>query len=104
MVEGFRLLPHLVKPLLSVSSRAVWLLPRPDFRQAVIDSRGGSAWGFLGKTTDRERALLNLLERDRMFTDILREETARLELHTIDVDTTTTEDELARRVTDMFGL
>src|SRR5919106_2604068 len=26
IVEGFRLLPHLVKPLLSVSSRAVWLL------------------------------------------------------------------------------
>lgn len=103
IVEGFRLLPHLVKPLVSKSSRAVWLLPTPDFRQAVVESRGGSAWGFLARTSDPERALHNLLERDRMFTDILREETARLGLPAIEVDTTTTEDDLARRVTDVFG-
>jgi 2-phosphoglycerate kinase len=80
IVEGFRLLPRLVKPLLSVPAHAVWLLPTPDFRQAVVESRGGSASGFLAKTSDPEKALRNLLERDRMFTDILREETARLEL------------------------
>jgi len=104
IVEGFRLLPRLVKPLLSQPAHALWLLPTADFRQAVIESRGGSAWGFLAKTTDPERALRNLLERDRMFTDILREETARLGLPTIEVDTTSTEDDLARRVTDIFGL
>jgi 2-phosphoglycerate kinase len=104
IVEGFRLLPHLVKPLLSVPAHAVWLLPTPDFRQAVVESRGGSAWGFLARTTNPERALRNLLERDRMFTDVLREETARLGLPAIEVDTTTTEDDLARRVADVFGL
>jgi hypothetical protein len=104
IVEGFRILPHLVEPLLSVPNRAVWLLPTPNFRQAVLENRGGSAWGFLAKTTDPERALRNLLERDRMFTDILREETARLGLPTIEMDTTTTEDVLAKRVTDVFGL
>ena len=103
IVEGFRLLPHLVKPLVSISTHAVWLLPTPDFRQAVIESRGGSSWEFLARTTDPERALRNLLERDRMFTDILREETARLGLPVIEVSTTTTEDELTRRVTNMFG-
>lgn len=104
IVEGFRLLPRLVQPLLSVSTRAVWLLPTPAFREAVVKSRGGSAWGFLARTTDPERALRNLLERDRMFTEILREETARLELPAIEVDTTMTEDELVRRVTEAFGL
>ena len=104
IVEGFRLLPHLVQPFISVSSRAVWLLPRPDFRQAVIESRGGSTWGFLTRTTNPEKALRNLLERDRMFTDILREETARLGLSVIEVDTTTTEDDMVRQVTDMFRL
>lgn len=99
IVEGFRLLPHLVKPL---SSRAVWLLPTPDFRQAVFESRGGSAWGFLARTSDPERAMRNLLERDRMFTDILRAETSRLGLPAIEVDTNTTEDELTERVTNMF--
>jgi hypothetical protein len=103
IVEGFRLLPNLIKPLVSVPGRAVWLLPTPGFRQAVLESRGGSAWGFLARTTDPERALHNLLERDRMFTDILRDETARLGLHAIEVDSTTTEDDLTRRVTDVFG-
>lgn len=104
IVEGFRLLPRLVKPLLSVPAHAVWLLPSPDFRLAVIESRGGSAWQFLARTSDPERALHNLLERDRMFTEILREDTTRLELPVIDVDTTTTEDDLARRVTEVFQL
>jgi 2-phosphoglycerate kinase len=104
IVEGFRLLPQLVKPLLSEPSHGVWLLPTPEFRQAAIESRGGSAWGFLGKTSDPERALRNLLERDRLFTDVLREETARLGLPAVDVDTTMTEDDLVKRVTDVFAL
>jgi 2-phosphoglycerate kinase len=103
IVEGFRLLPRLVKPLLSVPAHAVWLLPSPAFRQAVVESRGGSAWGFLATTTDPERALRNLLKRDRMFTDVLREETARLEVPAIEVDATITEDDLARRVMEVFG-
>jgi len=104
IVEGFRLLPQLVSPLLCESSQAVWLLPAPDFRQAVVNSRGGQAWGFLARTTDPERALRNLLERDRMFTDILREQTARLGLRAIEIDTTTTEDDLVKRVTDLFAI
>ena len=104
IVEGFRLLPHLVKPLVSKSTHAVWLLPTPGFRQAVVESRGGSAWAFLARTTDPDRALLNLLERDRLFTNILREETARLELPTIEVDPTLTQGDLANRVTEAFGL
>jgi 2-phosphoglycerate kinase len=104
IVEGFRLLPQLVKPLLSESNRAVWLLPTSEFREAVIESRGGAAWGFLARTSDPTRALRNLLERDRRFTDVLREETARLGLPTIEVDITMTEDELVTRVTDVFEL
>jgi len=102
VVEGFRLLPHLVKPLLSVSRRAVWLVPTPEFREAVFESRGGSTWGFLAKTTEPDRALHNLLERDRMFTDVLREETARLGLSAIEVDTTMTEEDLHERVMAVF--
>jgi hypothetical protein len=102
IVEGFRLLPRLVKPLLSVPAHAVWLLPTRTFRQRVLERRGGSAWGFLAKTSDPERALRNLLERDRMFTDVLREETARLKLPAIDVDTTLSEDDVLKRVTEAF--
>ncbi|MFL6145112.1 MAG: hypothetical protein ACJ72N_25010 [Labedaea sp.] len=103
IVEGFRLLPHLVKPLLAMPSHAVWLLPTPDFRRAAIDNRG-STWDIANKTSDPEKALRNLLERDRMFTERLYEETKSLELGVIEVDTTMTEDDLADRVTDTLGL
>lgn len=104
IVDGFRLLPHLVDPLLAERSHAVWLIPTPEFRHAVMESRGGARWGFVGKTSDPERALRNLLERDAMFTDRLYEEARRLGLSTIEVDPTMTEDDLAGRVAKTFGL
>jgi 2-phosphoglycerate kinase len=103
IVEGFRLLPRLVRPLLAVPSHAVWLLPTPDFRRAAFDSRGFT-WEIARKTSDPERALRNLLERDRLFTERLYEEAQRLELRLIEVDTTMTEDDLAGRVTEAFAL
>jgi 2-phosphoglycerate kinase len=104
IVEGLRLLPHLVKPLLAGRSQAVWLLPTPEFRQAVFDSRGGPQWRFIAKTSDPQRALRNLLERDAMFTQRLSEETQRLGLNMIEVDPKVTVDELAGRVAEAFGL
>lgn len=61
-------------------------------------------WDISRRTSDPERALRNLLERDRMFTERLYDETERLELRVIEVDTTMTEDELTDRVTEAFGL
>jgi 2-phosphoglycerate kinase len=103
IVEGFRLLPWLVIPLLADLDHAVWLLPTPEFRRAAFDSRG-TLWEIARKTSDPERALANLLERDRMFTERLRHEASRLDLRVIEVDPTMTEDELAGQVTEVFGL
>jgi len=102
IVEGFRLLPHLVKPL-AVPGRAVWLLPTPEFRLAAFTDRG-ELWKIAGMTSDPDRALHNLLERDRMFTERLAAQAKSLDLCVIKVDTTTTEDDLARRVTAALGL
>ena len=104
VVEGFRLLPRLVKPLLHSDRNAVWLLPAPEFRQAVLENRGRSTSGFLAKTSDPERALRNLLERDRMFTDLLRAEAAHLGVSAIEVDAMVTEEQLTNRVSEIFGL
>ena len=104
IVEGFRLLPRLLQPLLSMPSHAVWLLPTPAFRQAVVERRGGATSGFFAKTTDPERALRNVLERDRMFTELLREETTRLGMSAVEIDGKMTEDDLAKQVTNAFGL
>lgn len=99
VVEGFRLLPHLVKPLLAEPRYAVWLLPSPEFRVAAFDRRG---WHIPGRTSDPERARDNLLERDRMFTDRLAAETKRLGLPVIEVGLG--EADLAARVARSFGL
>jgi len=103
VAEGFRLLPALVQPLLAVPSRAVWLLPTSAFRRAAFASRG-SLWEIAGRTSDPDRALRNLLERDRLFTGCLREETKRLGLRAIDVDATASEDHLVTRVADALGI
>ena len=104
IVDGFRLLPHLVKPLLADRSHAVWLIPTPEFRRAVLESRGGSKSGFIAKTGDPERALRNLLARDEMFTERLNDEAQRLGLNTIEVNSSMTEDDLTARVVRAYGL
>ena len=103
IAEGFRLLPRLVQPLLAVPGHAAWLCPTPGFRRAALASRG-SLHTIAGKTSDPEKALRNLLERDRMFTERLAEEAAGLGLRVIEVDATMSEDDLARQVTQAFGL
>jgi 2-phosphoglycerate kinase len=102
IAEGFRLLPRLVKPL-AEPAHAVWFLPTPEFRLAAFASRG-SLRKIADKTSNPDRALANLLDRDRMFTDLLREETKRLELPAIEIGTTMTEDDLTEQVTEIFGL
>jgi 2-phosphoglycerate kinase len=103
IVEGFRLLPDLVTPHLTAADHAVWLLPTPEFRRAALVSRG-SLLRIAGQTSDPDRALRNLLERDRLFTERLREQTRRFGLRAISVDTTMTRDELAGLVAEALGL
>ncbi|MFI7018429.1 hypothetical protein [Streptomyces sp. NPDC050164] len=104
VVEGFRLLPHLVQPLLTEPGHAVWLLPTPEFRQAAVTNRATPEGEFTGRTSDPERANRNLAARDHMFTERLRKETARLRLPTVTVDLTMSEDELTERVSRVFRL
>jgi len=70
VAEGFRLLPHLVRPL-AAPDRALWLLPTPEFYRAALDLRG---WPVPAQTSDPERARRNLIERDRLFTERLARE------------------------------
>ena len=103
IVEGFRLLPRMVRPLLAEPGHAVWLLPTPEFRRAAFASRGSLAT-IAGRTSDPERALRNLLERDRLFTERLGLEARRLDLPVIEVGGPVTEEDLAERVAGALGL
>lgn len=85
LVEGFRLLPELVEPLLPDPSHALWLLPTPAFRRRAFAARG-SLDDVAGRTSDPPRALANLLARDALFTDRLRAQCADLGLVALEVD------------------
>ena len=103
IVEGFRLLPHLVEPLLGRRDQAVWLLPSPAFRRAAFESRNG-LWSVAGRTSNPEQALANLLERDRLFTESLQTEAKEAGLPAIAVDIGMSEGVLENHVAWQFGL
>jgi hypothetical protein len=102
VVEGFRLLPDLVRPL-AAAGHAHWLLPTPAFRRAALTSRG-TLWDIARQTSDPERALANLLERDRLFTERLSQEIEELGLPGISVESGTGPDVLLPRVRAALGI
>jgi 2-phosphoglycerate kinase len=103
LVEGFRLLPRLVAPLLSGPNQAAWLIPTPDFRRRAFEARGFT-WVIPERTTDPVRALANLLERDRLFTAQVANQAAAEALTIIDVDGTLGIEALTDRVGEALGL
>jgi 2-phosphoglycerate kinase len=103
LVEGFRLLPHLVKPLLRDPSHGVWLIPTPEFRLSAFESRG-TKWSIPNKTSNPKRALSNLLERDRLFTERLQSMLETTGLPAVKVDGRLTEDALEGCIAEKFGL
>ena len=102
LVEGFKLLPRLVFPLMSRLDQAVWLLPTPEWRLTAF-SRRGSLWSIAGRTSDPQTALANLLARDALFTEEVARQAAALQLLTIEVDGSLAVDELVERAAGCLG-
>ncbi len=103
IVEGFRLLPHLVTPVLASSHQAIWLIPTPEFRVKAIEARG-TMWDIPKKTSQPEKALQNLLTRDAMFTEQLKNQADAEGVAMIVVDSSRSEDELLDAVGSHFVL
>jgi 2-phosphoglycerate kinase len=103
LVEGFRLLPRLVKPLLGSSRQAVWLISTPEFRLKAFSERG-SLWKIPNKTTQPDQALRNHLAREAMFAVHLDREVKAAGVDAIAVDGEQSEDALRDAVRSRFGL
>jgi molybdopterin-guanine dinucleotide biosynthesis protein len=103
LVEGFRLLPHLVQPYVSNPRHAVWQVPTAGFRQASFKRRPQPD-AFWMRTTDPDRALTNLLERDGIFSDKIASDAAFYGLEVLHVDGTRTVDTMADELVSRFGL
>lgn len=92
-----------MRPYLSDPRHGVWLLPTPGFREAAFRRRG-PADAFWRRTTDPARALANLLERDRLFTEELISETQLAGVRAIRLDGTRTIDQMVEELAQRFGL
>ncbi len=103
LVEGFRLIPHLVRPHVSNRDHAVWLVPTSNFRQAAFRRRLADE-AFWMQTSDPDRALTNLLERDGIFTDEIARDAARHHLEVLYVDGTQTIDDMVTQLACRFRL
>ena len=103
LVEGFRLLPELVRPYVSNPGHAVWLVPTEGFRRAAF-SRRQPADAFWLRTTDPDRALTNLLERDRIFSEKVALDAERDGLEALYIDGTRSVGSLATELASRFGL
>ena len=103
LVEGYKLLPRLVAPLLSRPDQAVWLIPTPEWRLTAF-CRRGSLWNIAGRTSEPEKALANLLARDALYTAELKRQATALQLTLIEVNGSASTDELATHVAQCLGL
>jgi hypothetical protein len=103
LIEGFRLLPDLVRPHVSNPSHALWLVPTADFRQAAFRRRQ-EADAFWRRTSDPDQALSNLLERDRIFSDKISNDAVYNGLEALHIDGNRTADSLAMELALRFGL
>jgi hypothetical protein len=103
VVEGFRLLPHLVAPLLSQRTHGAWLIPTPDFRRAAFAARDRSE-AFWWRTSAPQCALENLLARDELFCDSIVADARRNGLTTIAVDGEVTVEATVAEVAKQFRI
>ncbi len=93
LAEGFGLLPSLVAPLLSSRRQALWLLPTEAFKRESMLRRGKPS--FRDRVSDPERAFENLLARDRLLSEHVRTEAAKLGLTVLEVDGSRSPEEMA---------
>lgn len=100
LVEGPRLFPKLVVPVLNSPHQAIWLIPTADFIRASQQRRNKSAFGI--GSSDPERFRENFLARERLLAAYIESEVARLDLPFIEVDGRRTPEEIADEVEAHF--
>jgi hypothetical protein len=100
LVEGPRLFPKLIVPVLASLNHAIWLIPTAEFIQASQQRRNKHNFGFGSSNPERFRE--NFLARERLLADYIGSEVARLELPFIEVDGKRTVEEIADAVEAQF--
>lgn len=101
LVEGPRLFPALVAPLLTDARQAVWLVPTEAFAATSLARRDKPGGRHLSR--DPERFRENFLRRESLLRAHIRGEIAAYDLTLIEVDGSQTIEEVAARVDVHFA-
>ncbi len=101
LVEGFGILPELVQPLLSSPHQAVWLIPTEKFKGESMARRGKPSFG--NKTSDPDKAKMNLYGRDVMLAEYYRRQVPVYGYDLHEVDGTRSIDEMTDLVDRHFA-
>jgi hypothetical protein len=81
IVEGFGLLPDLVRPLIDDPRQALWVMPTEAFKRGSWLRRGKPS--FRSQVSDPDRASTNLWERDALLAEEIDRQLAALRLKRI---------------------
>ncbi|HEX5502422.1 MAG TPA: hypothetical protein VFW96_07340 [Thermomicrobiales bacterium] len=84
VAEGPGFFPECVAPLLTDRGKAIWLAPSEAFKRASVERRGKP--GARHETSDPERATRNLIGRDLLMGEHVREQARALGLIVYEVD------------------
>jgi 2-phosphoglycerate kinase len=103
LVEGTALLPEAVTKILPNKTKAIWLIPTPDFQKEHYSKR---VWvrGILAQCENPEVAFHNWMERDSRFAAWIEAEVKRLGLRLLKIDGSRTMTENAGEVARHFQL
>jgi hypothetical protein len=100
LVEGPRLFPALIAPMLTHPTQAIWLLPTADFVHASQQRRDKPTTRF--RSSDPERFRLNFLEREWLLREHICGEVKCRGLSWIEVDGSLTPETIADQVQAHF--
>ena len=101
IIEGFGLLPDLVRPLLDDPRQGLWLTPTEAFRRGSWLRRGKP--GFRAEVSDPDRGAANLWARDLLLAEEIGRQARALRLNVVVIDGSRFTDELVEAATAWFA-
>ncbi len=103
ITEGPGLFPECVFPCLSHPHQAIWLVPTDAFCTAIRQHRHAAGIDGFQQTSDPERAVRQLIERDHLLARYVKQQTEALHLPLYEVDGNRSLDEMTRLVEQHFA-
>ncbi len=101
IIEGFGLLPDLVRPLLDDVRQGLWLMPTEAFRRGSWLRRGKPS--FRDQVSDPDRAAANLWDRDLRLAEEIERQARVLQLKLVVNDGSLFAEQLVDAAADWFA-